>query len=141
MGGKYFPVYIIYIFELNKLWQLQFKHKTTQHWSSLKLIELVFKHLLLTYVQLSTYIFKPVLGQLGQKGEEAKNGEPGDPRYNLLQRLNIHHSENEYKFVEQEVPKLVPQMLEEKKERKEGWMVEDNTCICILTFFILKHWL
>lgn len=140
MGGKYFPIYSIYIFELNKLWQLQFKHKTTQHWSFLKLIELVFKHLLLTYVQLSTYIFKSVLGQLSQKGEEAKNGEPGDPRYNLLQCLNIHHSENEYKFVEQEVPKLVSQMLKEKKkEKKARWMVEDN--LCILTFFSLKHWL
>lgn len=81
---------------------------------------MVFKHLLLTYVQLSTYIFKSVLGQLSQKGEEAKNGEPGDPRYNLLQCLNIHHSENEYKFVEQEVPKLVSQMLKEKKKEKKA---------------------
>jgi hypothetical protein len=62
----------------------------------------------------ATHVFKPVLGELGEEGEEAEDGEPGHPGNHLLQGLNIHHPEDKNKLVEQEVPKLVLQVLKNK---------------------------
>ncbi len=43
--------------------------------------------------------------------QEAKDGKPGTPQYHFIQILDIHHTKDEYKLVENKVPELVSQIL------------------------------
>lgn len=48
--------------------------------------------------------------------QESQNGEPGTPKHHFFHGLYIHHTEDEYELVENEVPKLVLQILKSEKK-------------------------
>lgn len=58
-----------------------------------------------------TYIFKAVFAELDYEVKEDKNSKPKAPHHHLLHCLNIQHTKYEDKFVENEIPKFILQML------------------------------
>jgi len=59
----------------------------------------------------NTYVFEAVLAHLSKDLEEPENREPGRPENNLVHLLYVHHSEDKYELVEDEVPESVLYML------------------------------
>lgn len=62
-----------------------------------------------------TYIFKPVLAKLNHEVEKHKSRKPKAPHDHFFHRLDIQHAKNKNKLVEDEIPKLILEMLKKKK--------------------------
>ena len=60
---------------------------------------------------MNTYVLEAVFAERCHEMQETEQREPGHPAQDLLDVLDIHHSEDEDEFVEDEIPELVFQVL------------------------------
>lgn len=65
------------------------------------------------HVRHSTHIFKPIFAQLSHDVKETQAGEPCYPEHNLMNMLHIYDAKDEDELVEDKVPELVFDVLQE----------------------------
>lgn len=63
---------------------------------------------------LKTYIFKPVLAELNHQMQKYQSSKPEAPHDHFFHCLDIQHTKNENELVENEIPKLVFEVLKRK---------------------------
>ena len=63
---------------------------------------------------LKTHIFKPVLAELNHQMQKYQSSKPEAPHDHFFHCLDIQHTKNENELVENEIPKLVFEVLKRK---------------------------